>query len=606
MAFPPSFLDELRARIGLSHLIGRRVRLAKRGRNHLGLCPFHNEKTPSFTVNDDKGFFHCFGCGAHGDAIGFVMRTEGLTFPEAVERLAQEAGLPLPSVSPEERAQAQRLGGLANLLEAAASWYQAQLTTSAGRAALQYIKGRGLSDDTIARFRLGYAPANRTGLRSAMAALGYGVPHMIEAGLLSVPEDGGEAFDRMRDRVMFPITDRRGRVIAFGGRAMQADALAKYMNSPETPLFHKGRTLYNHAIARQAAQDAGHVIVAEGYMDVIALAQAGFAQAVAPLGTALTEDQMALLWRMAAEPILCFDGDKAGLGAAMRAVDRALPLLEPGQSLRFAIMPQGLDPDDLIKAQGAEAMRAVLESAQPMAEMLWRKETDGQPTHTPEARAAMEKKLMDQVARIRHPAVRAHYQQAMRERLRQFFAPAPRASGADRNRRSVRGARPFDPGPPPPPSPGGQRRERLLILGLVRHPWLLERHEEAFASLPLSHPDLDAMRQALLESLGLDAPLDPEGVRTYLIERGFAANLEKITGQTDLEKFTRPDSLPQEVEEGWLHVLDRHRRAQTLGQELSMASQRLSSEPTEANYARYEALRRQLADEERQDRDVKN
>src|SRR5258706_1429831 len=370
MSFTAPFLDELRQRVSLVNVIARKVKLTRRGREQTGLCPFHNEKSPSFTVSDEKGFFHCFGCGAHGDVIGFVMRSDGLSFPDAVERLAREAGLPIPVSSPEERERSERQATLVSAMETAAAWYEQQLKAPGGREALDYLKGRGLSDASIGRLRLGYAHDGRTALRNALAKAGVSLELSIEAGLIGKGDDG-HIFDRMRGRVIFPIADRRGRVIAFGGRIL-GEGQPKYLNSPETPLFHKGRTLYGLGQALRPARDAGEIVVAERYMDVIALAQAGFAQAVAPLGTALTEDQMGELWRLVAEPTLCFDGDGAGERAAAPAAERALPLLKPGQSLRFALLPAGEDPDTLVIAPGAPAMRAVLDAALPLAEMGWR------------------------------------------------------------------------------------------------------------------------------------------------------------------------------------------------------------------------------------------
>jgi DNA primase len=336
MAFPPRFLEDLRGRVSISDVVGRRVRLIRKGRGEAtGLCPFHNEKTPSFTVSEDKGFFHCFGCGAHGDVIGFVMRSEGLEFPQAIEKLAGEAGMQVPRETPEERERAERQATLGGAVELAAKYFEQQLRASAGKAGLDYLKRRGLSDDTMRRFRLGFAPDSRHGLKAALEKAAIPEAIALEAGLLIKPDDGGHAYDRFRGRVMFPILDRRGQAIAFGGRILDQGE-PKYLNSPETPLFHKGRVLYGLSHAQKTARETNEIIVVEGYMDVIALAQAGISNAVAPLGTALTEEQIALLWRVAQEPILCFDGDNAGQRAAARAADRAIPLLKPGLSLRFA------------------------------------------------------------------------------------------------------------------------------------------------------------------------------------------------------------------------------------------------------------------------------
>ena len=350
MAFPPRFLDELRQRCSLADVVGRRVRLTKRGREYVGLCPFHNEKTPSFNVVEDKGFFHCFGCGAHGDVIGFLMQNGGLGFREAVEQLAGEAGLEVPQSTPQERERAQRQVDLQDAMEAACVFFQAQLEAPAGRTGLAYLERRGLDAATIRRFRLGFAPDGREALKRALAGK---IPEalLVEGGLLRRPEDGGATYDYFRNRVIFPIGDRGGRIIAFGGRVI-GEGQPKYLNSPETPLFQKGRVLYGWAAARANAAKEPSAIVTEGYMDVIALHRAGFATAVAPLGTALTEAQLEELWKLAPEPILCFDGDAAGERAALRAADRALPLLRPGISLRFAALPAGEDPDTLIARYG--------------------------------------------------------------------------------------------------------------------------------------------------------------------------------------------------------------------------------------------------------------
>src|SRR5579863_721521 len=409
MAFPPGFLDELRARVSLGDLVGRRVRLIRRGREHTGLCPFHNEKTPSFYVVEDKGFFHCFGCGAHGDAIGFLMRADNLDFIEAIERLAGEAGIAVPQQTPQERERAQRQKTLIEALAAAAGFYEAQLWSPAGIRAREYLGARGLDEETIRRFRLGWAPEDRQSLRRALATE-FPEPLLREAGLLRMPEDGGNPYDYFRGRVMFPIGDRAGRVIAFGGRTVPGlgagtSGQPKYLNSPDTPVFEKGRELYAWAAARAAlarqdlrdanrAEGAAAVIVVEGYMDVIALHRGGFATAVAPLGTALTEMQLRELWRLSPEPVLCFDGDTAGQSAARRALGRALPVLQPGRSLRFVTLPPGEDPDSLIRGAGGASFAEMLAAAQPLSEMLWQAELSARPIDTPERRADLERRVM--------------------------------------------------------------------------------------------------------------------------------------------------------------------------------------------------------------------
>ncbi|MGC2524284.1 MAG: DNA primase, partial [Stellaceae bacterium] len=414
MAFPPGFLDELRDRIPLAGLIGRRVRLVRRGREFGGLCPFHHEKTPSFYVVEDKNFFHCFGCGAHGDAIGFVMRADNLDFLEAVEKLAAEAGLAVPQATPEEREKARRQKTLLETLEAAAAFYETRLWSPAGAAARDYLAARGLDPETIRRFRLGWAPEDRQTLRRALAAE-CGEPLLVEAGLLHRPEDG-EPFDYFRGRVMFPIGDRAGRVIAFGGRVL-GDGQPKYLNSPESPVFEKGRVLYGWSAARAASAEGRPAIVTEGYMDVIALSRAGYASAVAPLGTALGEFQLQELWRLGPEPVLCFDGDAAGQRAAIRALRRALPLLRPGHSLRFATLPAGEDPDSLIRSAGRESFDDVVAAAQPLSRMLWEIELGAGPADTPERRADLDRRLTEDVALIADPTVRNEYRRFVRQRL---------------------------------------------------------------------------------------------------------------------------------------------------------------------------------------------
>jgi len=417
MRFTPQFLDELRARLPVSEVVGRRVKLRKQGREFIGLSPFNKEKSPSFTVNDQKGFFHDFSSGKHGDIFGFVMETEGVGFPEAVERLAQLAGVALPKVSHEDEQRDARRKTLHDVMELAAKFFEATLAGRTGAKARGYLADRALDPTTQLKFRLGYATNERFALKEHLGSHGIPVEDMVEAGLLVSGDDIPLPFDRFRDRVMFPITDLRGRVIAFGGRALEKDAQAKYLNSPETPLFHKGATLYNIASARQAAHDGAQIIVVEGYVDVIAMVTAGFAATVAPLGTALTEDQLALIWKMADEPVLCFDGDNAGLRAAYRAVELAMPRLKPGKSLKFALLPQGQDPDDLVRSAGRDAVNDVIGAARPLAGMLWARETEGHTFDSPERRAALEARINEVTSGIADDSVRKYYRQDFNARL---------------------------------------------------------------------------------------------------------------------------------------------------------------------------------------------
>ncbi len=571
MSFPPTFLDELRARLPASEVVGRKVKLQKRGREHLGLCPFHSEKTPSFTVNDDKGFFHCFGCGEHGDVISFVMKSEGLPFPEAVERLAGQAGLEVPRQAPRDRAREERQAGLGEAVEMAAQWFESQLKGIGGRAARDYLQRRGIPAGAVSRFRLGLAPDGRTVLKDALLARGVSEAVLVEAGLVIRPEDGGPTYDRFRNRLMFPIWDRRGRVVAFGGRAL-GEARAKYLNSPETPLFHKGGLLYGLHLAREKAREAGTVIVAEGYMDVIALAAAGFENAVAPLGTALTEEQMQELWRLVPEPVVCMDGDAAGLRAAGRAAERCLPLLKPGHSLRFAALPEGEDPDDLIRGGGAEAMAKVLESALPLSEMLWRRALEEHPLDTPahdtpERRAAFRQALRRMAGRIADNGVQGFYRDHFRERLDTFFAPRRSAGGAMRGRRpDGRWGRPSWPRRGDRLSAHAhrlaRRPEEVLMVAVLNHPELLESQAEAFASIEFSAPDLDTLRGVILDIAVQDAELDSRALKHHLAEQGFGELVEALTGPKSSvrDKALREGAEPEVAAQAWSRVLAAHRR----------------------------------------------
>ena len=408
MSLPAGFLDDLRERVSLTQVVGRRVtwdnKKSNPGKGDMWApCPFHQEKTASFHVDDRKGFYYCFGCQQKGDAISFVKDTENVGFMEAVEILAREAGMPVPKSTPQEQQRADTRKTLADVMEQAVKFYRMQLHSAKATEARAYLEKRGLPESTLDRFEIGFASDSRTALFEALTHKNIPAEQIVEAGLCIKPDDGGKPYDRFRGRIMFPIRDARGRCIAFGGRAMDPSARAKYLNSPETPLFDKGRSLYNIGPAREASGKANALIVAEGYMDVIALAQAGFNHSVAPLGTAITENQLAMIWRICPEPVIALDGDAAGTKAAMRLIDIALPLLEAGKSLRFCILPEGLDPDDLIRAQGAEAMQKLLESARPMVDLLWQRETEGKIFDSPERRATLDASLRKAVKQIKDP-----------------------------------------------------------------------------------------------------------------------------------------------------------------------------------------------------------
>ncbi len=643
MRYSPHLLDEIRARLPVSQVVGRRVALKKAGREYRGLSPFKVEKSPSFFVNDQKGFYHCFASGEHGDIFTFLIKTEGLTFPEAVERLAGEAGVALPKPTAEDAAQYDQRQRLLEVLAASAKFYAEQLHSSGGTAARRYIEKRGLSRASIETFGLGFAPASRTALKDHLAAKGFNADEAALSGMLISGEDIREPYDRFRDRVMFPIADHKGRIIAFGGRALDPDAPAKYLNSPETPLFHKGHTLFNSHRARSAAHDKGRIVAVEGYMDVVAMAEAGFTEAVAPLGTALTEDQMALLWRMADEPILCFDGDSAGRKAAWRAIDVALPKLKPGASVRFAFLPDGLDPDDLVRQQGPQAMEAALTAARPLSDVLFEREWSQDEWTTPERRAKLEQQINALVAKIEDGAVRGHYAQDMRRRLAAAWAPkaatrSDRANGQsqgnarygqrpgfDQDRRFAGqrpgyGARPdqlrgyaqggrrgqeFANFQPPLPTPSliqsglvaGDRvtagsRELLLLRTVVNHPWLLETHAEEFAGLNLASPALSRLRDGLLSALALDNSLDTPTLRSQLTRMGLAGVLDHVDAAIPhrCDRFADPETGRSEVESGWRHALALHDRQVGLPAALASAEQAWHEDGTEDAFQRIREL----------------
>lgn len=521
MSLTPQWLDELRSRITLSTLIGRTVKVTRAGREYKACCPFHNEKTPSFTINDEKGFYHCFGCSAHGDAIRWMTDQRGLSFMDAVKELAAEAGMEVPAADPRAAKKAEEQASLRDVTQAAADWFTQQLGSSNGAPAREYLAKRGISEATRKAFGFGLAPESRSALKEALKK--FPTAMLVEAGMLIAVEDK-EPYDRFRGRLMIPIRDARGRVIAFGGRIL-GDGEPKYLNSPDTPLFDKGRTLYNLDKASPASRQTNRIIVVEGYMDVIALAEAGIADAVAPLGTALTENQLGMIWRMVPVPVLCFDGDAAGQKAAMRAAMRALPLLRPGFSLAFATLPAGQDPDDLVRARGASGFVDILDEAQPLVERLWAHEVAAGPLATPEERAALKTRLLAHADAIEDADVRHHYREAFRERLDALFA----------RKQPERGARqPWTPNLPRGGFGGGGRRfapdPRLqppadetrfigqagiaapliaaLIGGLLRYPAVIRRHDEELARLSIGDPAdaelLDAMLDIAMRQEGLD------------------------------------------------------------------------------------------------------
>jgi DNA primase len=614
MKFSTAFLDEIRARVPVSQVVGARVKLRKQGREWAGLSPFNAEKSPSFFVNDQKGFYKDFSSGKYGDVFTFLMETEGLAFPEAVERVAAMAGLPMPARSRESEARDQKRATLHEVLAIAAEIFEATLHAPVGAKARGYLADRRLDPATQRQFGLGYAAPDRFALRDALAGRGVAAEQMIETGLLTHGEGIAVPYDRFRDRVMFPIHDRSGRVVAFGGRALDSGAKAKYLNSPETELFHKGALLFNHHRARRHAHERDEVIVVEGYVDAIAMTQVGFPNTVAPLGTALTPDQCALLWTMASEPILCFDGDKAGQRAAFRAIDMALPLIGAGKSLRFAMLPEGQDPDDLARSGGGPAIGEVLGRAQPLADMLFLRETEGQRFDTPEKRAGLERRLRELVGAIADETLRRHYAADMDQRLSAFLglngaAPTRRASepfarGARRAPFAAPGPRVGVAGAAMPASrhlasrPRESAREVVILAVLIGHPTLLERHFEDVAALEIASGALAGFRDKLL-GLPAQAFGEPEAWTEAIEAAGLAAERDRIlslAAQMPNWWCLRAGAESSDAEHVLRQTMALQRSSGALNRELKLAEQALAADPTEQNLARLLDIKANLAD----------
>ncbi|MBX9896940.1 MAG: DNA primase [Qipengyuania sp.] len=589
----PQWLDALRARITLSAVIGRSVRLTKAGREFKACCPFHDEKSPSFYVNDAKGFYHCFGCQAHGDAIRWLTDHQGLAFMDAVKELAAEAGLEVPAPDPRAAKQAERRAGLTDVTEAAQAWFVEKLRSSDGAEARSYLARRGISDATAREFGFGYAPDERQALK---AALSFDEALLVEAGMRIAPEEGGkEHYDRFRGRLMLPIHDARGQVIAFGGRTLATDAAkngggAKYLNSPDTPLFDKGRTLYNLHRAAPAARRSGRMVVVEGYMDAIALAQAGIAEAVAPMGTALTEHQIELLWRQVERPILCLDGDAAGQRAAMKAIARALPLLRPGHSLGIVRLPAGLDPDDLIRQQGAGAIEALLAAPQPLADALWQFERSASPLASPEDKAGLKARLLELVDTIQHPDIRALYRRDLLEKFSAFaFPPRPAREWkpGQRHAEAPRRSSPAITARLQQLARGGARDSfaAAVLAGLARHPREIARHEEALLSLARRDRNVAPAIDALLE---LSESLDSRDTSPISGAIGLPA-LPDRNRYAFLHEGTSPDEAREDLAEAVSLLVERP----ALEAALAAATARFEHDP-EGSIAEQGGLRERL------------
>lgn len=628
MSLTPAFLEELRSRLTLSDIIGRKVTWDRRRSNAArgdwwAPCPFHQEKTASFHVEDRKGFYYCFGCHAKGDLISFVRETENLGFVEAVEMLAREAGLEMPARDPDAGRRRDRQEQLAEVMEEAVRAFGRAFRSGVGREARAYAQERGLSEETCNRFEIGFAPNERHFLTVPFREKGV-LEEAVATGLLIAPDDGGAPFDRFRHRLMFPIRDSRGRCVGFGGRAMSPQARAKYLNSPETELFQKGRTLYNHGPAREAAVRAGSVILAEGYLDVIALTQAGFAHAVAPLGTAVTEEQLGLIWRMADEPVVALDGDRAGLEAAGRLVDMALPLLAPGRSLGFCLLPEGQDPDDLIRESGPAGMREALSQAIPLIEMLWRRETTQAPLDTPERRAALDARLRELLRRISDQSVRNHYAAELRTRRSALLrSQAPRKkSGWQPRRPFTPGRRGFRPAAPTRPvaetlgsdlartsARGAARlREAAILLIALRNPEGAARVEPELEAMTCSTDEMLSVRDALLEAIHAAAIGDAADL-TAAVESSVGpetiATLEKVP-QARAHPMVRAGRDPTEIAMVLTEAIQRHQALLAEAVELAEARRDLAGAEDERWTARirHALLERLHADTEAVTRDA--
>lgn len=592
MSVPPGFLDELRSRLTLSDIIGRKVRLVRAGREFKGCCPFHQEKTPSFTVSDDKHFYHCFGCGAHGDAVGFMMQHDNLTFPEAVEILAAQAGMQVPRQSPQDAERDRGRRDLLALMDETARFFHDSLYDPRNRPALDYIRGRGLSEDILNAYRIGFSPEEPQALLTYLKSKGFSPQDMLTAGVAKVSDQSRGPYAFFRGRIMFPVTDRRGRCVAFGGRILPEHLRApdrggftppKYINSPDSPLFHKSRVLYGEAHARMESANGGILMVVEGYMDVIACAAAGFKGAVAPMGTALTEEQIASLWKMCMgslkEPVLCFDGDTAGRRAAERARDRILPLLLPGQSARIAFLPEGEDPDTMIRSRGADSFRSVIERALPLCDFLWFSLTSGRSFSTPESQAGLKKDLLDHAARIADRDVQQLYRQQLLQRFSQHFFRSGQGGGAQ-----ARGRMPSRPSDSSltgrnggtlrrPGRPMDHRRAlsaRILLAAVVNHPHIYDEVEEALGCLQITDSGLDRLRQALISRLSADALADRASLIEGLINGGFGEEINDILDESVYvhASFCSPRAPTESVASCWIafwrDLEDREHRAPPL------------------------------------------
>jgi DNA primase len=599
MRYGPHLLEEILRRTDIVQLVGRRVKLTRRGQTFWGCCPFHGEKTASFKVENSRRAYKCFGCGKGGDAFRWLMETEGLNFPEAVEKLASEAGVELPKWTPEDEAREEKKKSLYDVIEAAAAFFEAQLRGPGGRTARDYLQSRGLDDAAARRFRLGYAPSSGNGLMAHLTGQNVTQDDMIAAGLVRPADEERGVRDFFFNRLMFPIGDGRGRLVAFGGRGLTADAKPKYINTGETELFSKGRLLYNFATARPTAVKAQTIIVAEGYMDVIALARAGFEASVAPLGTALTEDQLHLLWRVAPEPVMAFDGDEAGRKAALRAARLALPGLKPGHSLRFAFLPATEDPDSLIRTSGAPAMQNVLDGALPLADVLWRGETEGRDFSTPERRAGLERALADIVSLIADGKIADYYRRDFENRVFEAFKRRPKRPPGNWQPKAGRARIGGHEGrfvPLPEPVTGAVKSSLIARSGALKvkeaevlrlvldDPELAVRYAEILAALPFSDPFLDRLRQETLNVAASGFGLENKGLENHLVRHGLADLVARLKAPKARSEVAEGSALGEDADARFLRAASQLRDMAELDPERKRAVERFKREATEESW----------------------
>jgi len=630
MRFTDQFLDDIRDRISISQVVGEHVPWDKkksqpqRG-DYWACCPFHGEKSPSFHADDRRGRYHCFGCGVSGDHFRFLVEKVGMSFPESVEHLANQAGIPMPARDAHAEARDRKRKSLYDVMDLAASYFEQALAANVGARARGYLHERGVFPKFQTMFRLGFAPDSRNGLKEYLASNGVTADEMIACGLLVSGDDIAVPFDRFRNRLMFPITDFRGRTVAFGGRAMSPEARAKYLNSPETELFHKRRTLYNGQMARQASHDGKPLIVVEGYMDVIALVQAGYEGAVAPLGTALTEEHLGLLWKMTDTPLLCFDGDTAGQRAASKSMDIMLPMLKPGVSAKIITMPEGVDPDDLIQNEGRKGFEDLLGTALPLSEAVWERETRSVNADTPEAKAALEHRLRGIAKEIGDQSVSKHYGQSFNDKLYQLFRPQRQYNnGGQRGGKTAGGWSGNNSGykkdgvrdnrsnsgrggyvvsnalkrtlTPSNAAHGVASREGVILVGLINHPNLIEMHLEDLAHIDLQSPASRKVLDVLMAEVTANPEVNSEQIREVLEKKNCAKELaiiDNIVRQQGIWQVST-DTNDKDAEVGLNHALALHYKSHRLNRELKAAEMALGNDPSEESYERLRDIQNQI------------